>query len=311
MSREPWVMCGDFNEALWQHEHLSRSARAEAQMAASRDCLQICELEDLGFSGIPYTYDDGQAGFRNVQVRLDRACVDEALRDIYPAARVVHLATSCSDHIPLLINLEGVQEPRRRMSIPRYEIMWERDLKLPTAISEAWAKHRPVDNLGSVANSLKEVMTDLRHWSKLNFGNVLKEIENLRQQLADLQLSGADRTQIRAKMNQLDKLLYREEMLWLQRSRIAWLKEGERNTKYLHRRAVWRARRNQIQRPMTADGSWCNVPSDMERMSNSYFKEIFTKDPTLDPHEVLDSIVPKVSAEMNDSLCMPYSEEEI
>ena len=62
---------------------------------------------------------------------------------------------------------------------------------------------------------------------------------------------------------------------------------------------------------MMADGSWCNVPSDMERMASSYFKEVFTKDPTLDPHEVLDIIVPKVYAEMNDSLCMPYSEEEI
>ena len=91
--------------------------------------------------------------------------------------------------------------------------MWEGGLKLPTIISEAWVKHRPIGNLGSVAKSLKEVMTDLRHWSKLNFGNVLKDIENLRQHLADHQLSGADRAQIRTKMNQLDELLYREEML--------------------------------------------------------------------------------------------------
>uniref|UniRef100_A0A8I6YHP9 Reverse transcriptase domain-containing protein n=1 Tax=Hordeum vulgare subsp. vulgare TaxID=112509 RepID=A0A8I6YHP9_HORVV len=49
----------------------------------------------------------------------------------------------------------------------------------------------------------------------------------------------------------------------------------------------------------------------MERMANSYFKEIFTKDPTLSPDEVLDCIAPKVNAEMNDSLCKPYSDEEI
>ena len=81
-------------------------------------------------------------------------------------------------------------------------------------------------------------MNDLRQWSKATFGNVLKEIESLCGQLAELQLSGADRAQIRAKMNELDELLYREEILWLQRSRITWLKEGERNTKYLHRRVV-------------------------------------------------------------------------
>ena len=79
VSREPWVVCGDFNEALWQYEHLSRSARAEAQMSVFRDCLQTCDLEELGFSGLPFTYNNGQDENRNVQVRLDRACVDEAL----------------------------------------------------------------------------------------------------------------------------------------------------------------------------------------------------------------------------------------
>lgn len=82
-------------------------------------------------------------------------------------------------------------------------------------------------------------------------------------------------------MHQLDELLYREEMLWLQRSRITWLKEGERNTVYLHRQAVWRACRNYIQRLRRLDGSWSTTPSDMELMATLYFKEVYTKDPTL------------------------------
>ena len=158
---------------------------------------------------------------------------------------------------------------------------------------------------------MNEVLKDLKEWSKIKFGNVLKEIEKLRSQLDELQLSGSDYAIIRAKMNEMDELLYREEMLWLQCSRIDWLKEGERNTKFLHRRAVWRARRNFIRRLQKQDGSWCHVPSDMERMTSSYFKEIFTKDPTLSPDAVLDCIQQKVSPELNESLCRPNTEEEI
>lgn len=105
VSDDPWLVCGDYNETLWQHEHFSHSQCGESQMSAFRDTLIVCELEDLGFTGAPYTYDNGQMGERNVRVRLDRACGDEAWRDIFPAAQVLHLATSCSDHCPVLVQL--------------------------------------------------------------------------------------------------------------------------------------------------------------------------------------------------------------
>ena len=80
-------------------------------------------------------------------------------------------------------------------------------------IANSWAKHRPHGNLGSVAHSLKELMGNLKEWSNKTFGHVLRDIENLRTQLADLQQGAADRALIKEKMNELDELIYREEML--------------------------------------------------------------------------------------------------
>jgi hypothetical protein len=56
VSNLPWLIMGDFNEALWQEEHLSCSPRSVHQMEAFRDVLFYCNLTDLGFSGVPYTY---------------------------------------------------------------------------------------------------------------------------------------------------------------------------------------------------------------------------------------------------------------
>ena len=62
---------------------------------------------------------------------------------------------------------------------------------------------------------------------------------------------------------------------------------------------------------MKLDVSWCNSPSEMERMAASYFKEVYTKDPTVTPDVVLDVLVPRVTNEMNDRLLVPFYDDEI
>ena len=88
-------------------------------------------------------------------------------------------------------------------------------------------------------------MVSLVVWSK-KFGNIRREIAKSRSQLEELMHMNADKADIRMITDRMNELLYQEEMLWLQRSRITWLKEGDRNTKYFKSKAVWRARKNKI-----------------------------------------------------------------
>jgi hypothetical protein len=67
-------------------------------MVAFCDVLVDCGLTDLGFSGLPYTYDNGRDGDDNVKVRLDRAVACSEWRDLFGETVLHHLVSSRSDH---------------------------------------------------------------------------------------------------------------------------------------------------------------------------------------------------------------------
>jgi hypothetical protein len=165
-------------------------------------------------------------------------------------------------------------------------------------------------------NSCFTDQIDLQSLSSITFRpsklkQITRELARLRDKLKMPQETDAPREDIRATTEQMNEILYREEMLWLQRSRINWLKEGDRNTKYFHHRAVWRARKNKIAKLRDDNGIVQITPTEMQRMAVSYFKSMYTRDPSLDDEVITSLIQEQVTQEMNIHLCKDFSEEEI
>jgi hypothetical protein len=235
-------------------------------MAAFRETLDVCNLVDLGFKGLLYTYDNKRSGRANVRVRLDRVVATAEWRDLFADTCVEHLVSPVSYHNPLLVRL--IKESRASPRQPRrhYEVWWERAAELPELIASAWEEAGQKRDLNSVQKGLDNVMDVLQSWSRKKFGNLLKELDKCRKELEHLMWLNTDRAAIRRVSDQMNELLYREEMLWMQRSRINWLTEGDRNTKFFHQKATWRARKNRIKRLKDDNGTWKDDPPDMERM---------------------------------------------
>jgi hypothetical protein len=49
----------------------------------------------------------------------------------------------------------------------------------------------------------------------------------------------------------------------------------------------------------------------MERMATSYFQELFTRDPPLNPDDLVAMTQPKVTEQMNEDLCKDFTDDEI
>jgi hypothetical protein len=109
----------------------------------------------------------------------------------------------------------------------------------------------------------------------------------------------------------MNEILYREEMIWLQRSRVDWLREEDRNTKFFHHKAVWRAWKNKILNLKDDNGVVNTVPSDMQHMTVSYFKSLYTRDPTLNHASITELLQEKITQDMNEQLCKDFSDKEI
>ena len=101
------------------------------------------------------------------------------------------------------------------------------------------------------------------------------------------------------------------EIMWRQRSRVAWLQEGDRNTKYFHACASQRKRTNTIARLRAANGEWQTDQGVLGTMAVDYFNNLFS---TSSPHaisEVTSQVDSVVSEDMNDSLLATFTEDEI
>jgi hypothetical protein len=109
----------------------------------------------------------------------------------------------------------------------------------------------------------------------------------------------------------LDELLLREEIMWRQRSRVTWLKEGDQNTKFFHRRGTWRAKKNNIKSLKTMDRQIIQNKDEILMYTKDYYSALFTKEQAVDPTELLNIIQPEVTQEMNEALMMEFSDEEI
>jgi hypothetical protein len=234
------MMIGDFNETKWQHEHFSETKRSERRMSEFRKVLEDYNLHDIRFSGPPWTFDNKRKDANNVKARIDRAVASPDWSTIYPDAKLTHVCSTRSDHLPLVLECQLSSNRSRPPPIPRYEAMWERDLNLPGIIEDAWNNGPTCHSLAELVKKIDGTRSQLHEWSSEHFPNVTKEIRNKRKKLEKLwkrQKTPSRESEVRRISADLDELLQREELMWRQRSRITWLKEGDRNTSFFHRKA--------------------------------------------------------------------------
>jgi hypothetical protein len=282
-----------------------------------KECLDDCGLVDLGYTGPMFTWSNRQQGDALVRVRLDRAVENGDFTTVFDDCVVENIITTTSDHFAVLVRLQkfGVApEIRAVQSGFKFEADWLRAPDYREFLERTWADtSNGPHSLQSTWASLKSVASSLQEWSIHSFGQVRKEIRKLERQLKAIRLAPWN-SDVLANAHRVERrlceLFEREEIMARQRSRVEWLKEGDRNTAFFHARASARRRTNRIRALVKEDGSRCEELSEIKDMTATFYGNLFTSEPC-DSEVVVDSIQSKVTSEMNESLTKPYSDAEI
>ncbi|KAK3229264.1 hypothetical protein Dsin_001145 [Dipteronia sinensis] len=72
-------------------------------MVQFREVMDDCDLVDLGFSGLRFTWNNKRDGKDNIHERLDRFMADSQWRDKFVNYRVENLGFNSSNHMPILL----------------------------------------------------------------------------------------------------------------------------------------------------------------------------------------------------------------
>jgi hypothetical protein len=96
-----------------------------------------------------------------------------------------------------------------------------------------------------------------------------------------------------------------------QRSRVDWLREGDRNAAFFHSKATARKRMNRISALIREDGSVCEDQTEIKGLVHHFYEDLFSFEHVVSMDTVLDAIPLKVDDQMNGSMCKEYSNDEI
>jgi hypothetical protein len=108
---------------------------------------------------------------------------------------------------------------------------------------------------------------------------------------------------------EIEKVLEQEEIYKMQRSRVNWMANEDRNTTYFHNYARARKKRNLIMKLKYSQGVLREENNQLKDIINDYFSGLFSSEVDATDVTLLQKVKPRVSTKMNERLTAPFTEE--
>lgn len=258
---------------------------------------------DIQASNGVYTWTNKRKCTQHIASRLDRFLISDNAIHLGGDFHAYIMREGGSDHWPIMLQWSW---PGTKSNKPfRVEALWFSNPNFKAVVSKAWKSFIPPKGakMFQFQHKLKNLKQVLKVWNHTQFSNIFENRKKLEQQMCSLQqniiLEGRTEEQVNQEQilwNKIETCRQQEETLWRQKSRIRWLKEGEKNTKFFHRSAIQIRMHNNIAFINNRQGERLEAYEDMEKEFKYHFQEILKEPPGSKDHAIrtITQHIPKI-----------------
>ena len=212
-----------------------------------------------------------------VMEKLDRAFAIIEWVNSYPKYVLQNLPIVRSDHGLILLDYESSTPFRRRPF--RFEKMWLSHPSCKSVVQKAWHNRVTGSSAFQLWHKLINVRDEFQVWNKEVFGKVENEIHMIQNQLKLVQNSISSLADVKREpelREELEILMQREEVIWVQKARSDWVLFGDRNTRFFQTVVKQRRVKNRIMHLKRGDGSFTDDLGEIEDILAQHFKSAWT-----------------------------------
>jgi len=118
-----------------------------------------------------------------IRERLDRGVSNAAWNMLFPNAKLTHEGMVKSDHRPILLDTEGLEDDGVKHSTKRFEARWLKEETVEAMIQAAWARASARGEGPSFMQKTSMVHDELHVWDRETLKGPMRRMKKLKREL--------------------------------------------------------------------------------------------------------------------------------
>ncbi|KAL2905400.1 LINE-1 retrotransposable element ORF2 protein [Bienertia sinuspersici] len=313
----PWLLMGDFSCVIAMEERIGSIVR-QREMESMRNCIGICNIQDIPYSGHFYTWSNKQMAEDRVWSKLDRIMANDEWLEAYHHANAIFLTEGCSDHCPGLIRMNFDVGMGRKPF--KYFKMWQLAPDYTERIKKAWGTEIRGTAMYKIVQKLKKVKASMKDLNKHGFNDMQAEDSKRYQEMVEVQekLHGDPMNvglmEEEKEATQQYHLAHKKYILFLkQKAKVAWLREGDENTALFNNCLRRRNVQNHVYAIKDKTGVLQDSPEGIQKAFEDYYSNLLGW--KMGEREAVNADTvsrgPRLTEEQKRRLILPFSRKEV